>query len=130
MSRNSFFRSAKHKNLPSTETLQNISVAVYIMQFISIFSIGFFSAIPLLVSYFARVKSQGLWIDNHFRWQIQTFWFSTPFFVLGWLFGLIPFLGWIISFFLFLIGATVIVVRSIRGWKKLTIQKPPQTFLD
>lgn len=130
MSRSGFFRSPKKSNLPSNESLQNISIAVYILQLISIFTGGLFSLIPLTISILSRTKSQGLWIDNHFRWQIQTFWFSTPFFVLGWLFAIIPFLGWILSFFLFIFGASVIAVRTIRGWKRLTIQKSPQVFLD
>lgn len=130
MFHSSSVHSSSNKNLPADQTLHNISIAVYVLQMISIFSVGFLSFIPLLICYLARFKSQGHWIDNHFRWQIQTFWFSSLFFFIGLLLGWIPIIGWIIAPICFLIGAAVIVVRSVRGWKKLNIQKAPQTFLD
>ncbi len=130
MFHSSSFHSTENKNLPADQPLHNISTAVYVLQLISIFSIGFLSFIPLLICYLARFKSQGHWIDNHFRWQIQTFWFSSLFFVVGLVLGVIPFIGWLFTALCFLIGFAVIIVRSVRGWKKLKVQKAPQTFLD
>jgi len=125
-----FYKNDSQNNLPAKNMTQNISMAVYILQFISIFTGGLFSLVPLFVTYIFRHQAKETWLDNHFRWQIQTFWFGTLFYSFAWLFGLIPFIGWIFSIPLFILASAIVVFRSIRGWKRLNIQKSPQNLLE
>ncbi|APJ02664.1 DUF4870 family protein [Silvanigrella aquatica] len=129
MQHNNYFNNSS-SHVPVKNSTQNIVTAVYILQLVSIFTAGLFALIPLLMCYLFRHQAKGSWLDGHFRWQIQTFWFSVLFFALAWLFGLIPFLGWLISVPCFLLGVAVILVRTFKGWKKLNIQKPPQNLIE
>lgn len=130
MLHNAFNRNDSKLNKPVSSTTQNIVVIVYILQLISLFSVGLFSFIPLIINYFFRYQARNTWLDSHFRWQIQTFWFSFLFFSISWIFSFIPFLNFIISAPCFILGVSIILFRVIRGWKRLTIQKPPQFLIE
>ncbi|WWW13348.1 DUF4870 domain-containing protein [Spirobacillus cienkowskii] len=127
-----FHRESYNHTQPSSQsenTLKNFVLLVYILQVVFVFSAGLFSLIPLFMSYFARMRSPSKWIDSHLRWQIQTFWFSSIFFVLSWIFGFIPFIGWPFSIMSFLVGASIIVFRTFKGVKKHNAQKSMQNLL-
>lgn len=130
MRHNDYFNNSSQNNLPAKSAVQNISMAVYILQLISIFTGGLFSLIPLFITYIFRHQAKESWLDNHFRWQIQTFWFATFFYSIAWVFGLIPFIGFFFSIPFFLLATAIVVVRSIKGWKRLSIHKAPQNFIE
>ena len=130
MLHNDYYKNTSQNNLPAKSSTQNIAMVVYILQLISIFTAGLFSLIPLIITYIFRHQARASWLDSHFRWQIQTFWFSTLFYILAWIFSFVPFIGWIISVPSFLLATGIIIVRSVKGWKKLTIQKPPQNLIE
>ena len=115
-----------NNQLQVSQGTQNVVLAVYILQLLSLFTVGSFLLIPLIICYIFRRQSLGTWLDSHFRWQIQTFWFAIVFYGIGALFGFIPFLGWLISIPAFLMGTLIIVFRSIKGLRKLNSKRPPQ----
>ncbi len=108
---------------------KNISLTIYILQIACIFTGGLFSIVPLLLCYVFRRQAQQPWLDTHFCWQIQTFWLSSLFFIAGTVFGLIPFLGWLIGVPCFLIGSGLVIFRSVKGWRRLARQEPLQNLL-
>ncbi len=130
MLHNDYYKNASQNSLPVKSGTQNVVLAVYILQLISIFTAGLFSLIPLFITYVFRHQARDTWLDSHFRWQIQTFWFSTLFYTIAWIFGLIPFVGLFISIPCIIVASGIIIVRSVKGLKKLTIQKPPQNLIE
>ncbi|WP_397601290.1 DUF4870 family protein [Silvanigrella sp.] len=130
MQHNDYYKNSSQNNLPTKSMTENVSMVVYVMQLISVFTGGLFSLIPLIITYLFRTQVKESWLDHHYRWQIQTFWFASIFYFLAWVFGLIPFIGWIFSIPLFLLASAIVIVRSIRGWKRLSIQKAPQNLIE
>ncbi|KAB8030657.1 DUF4870 family protein [Fluviispira multicolorata] len=128
MQHNEYLRTnSTDRNLPVTNSNQNIISVVYILQFLSLFTAGTFLILPLIINYIFRHKSRETWLDSHFRWQIQTFWFAALFYGIAYIFGFIPFIGWLFSFPSFLIASLIILIRSYKGWKKLSKQLPPSS---
>lgn len=127
---NNYYKNTSQNNLPAKSSTQNVVLIIYILQLISIFTAGFFSLVPLLITYIFRLQARDSWLDAHFRWQIQTFWFSTLFYIIAWVFGFIPFIGLFISIPSIIIATGIIIVRSVKGLKKLSIQKPPQNLIE
>jgi uncharacterized membrane protein len=130
MLHNDYDKNTSQNNLPAKSSTQNIAQTVYVLQLISIFTAGLFSLIPLIITYIFWHQARNSWLDSHFRWQIQTFWFSTLFYILAWIFGFIPIIGWMISIPSIILATGIIIVRSVKGWKKLSIQKPPQNLIE
>ncbi len=100
------------------QRLKNIAMLVYALQAVSfLFVITF--VIAVMVNYIKRDDVRGTWLESHFRWQIRTFWFSLPWFLLGVL-TYVFIIGWAI------IGVTVLwlIYRILKGWLNLYDNKP------
>ena len=130
MLRNQFFKNSQQSNLPAKSTTQNVSTIIYVLQLISMFTAGMFALIPLLLAYIFRFKNNEEWLDSHFRWQIQTFWFSSIFYFISFVFFIIPFLGWIVAVPSLILATLIILVRSIKGLTRLSSQNPPQNLIE
>ncbi len=83
------------------------------------FLFGWPSIIAVILNYVKRGDARGTWLESHFSWQIQTFWYAVVWatvlaainFVL--LFLVIGFLTWPMSFFVLGIWA---IYRIAKGW--------------
>ena len=93
--------------------LKNITMAVYALQAVSfLFVITF--VIAMMVNYIKQDDVRGTWLESHFRWQLRTFWFSLPWFVLGVL-TYIFIIGWI----MIVVTALWLIYRILKGWLNL-----------
>ncbi|BBH51851.1 DUF4870 family protein [Fluviispira sanaruensis] len=125
MSRKNFFKNNSNgTDLPALNSNKNIVSLVYIIQFLSLFTAGTLLLVPLFMNYIFRHRTRYTWLDSHFRWQIQTFWFATLFYIIAIVFGVIPFLGWIISAPCFVIATLIIIFRTYKGWTTLSKELP------
>lgn len=100
------------------QRLKNITMAVYALQAVSFLFVVTF-VIGVMINYIKQDDVQGTWLESHFRWQLRTFWFSLPWFVLGVLTYIII-IGWVI------IGVTAlwVIYRILKGWLNLYDNKP------
>ena len=89
---------------------------------IGAFLFGWPSIIAVILNYVKRGDARGTWLESHFTWQIQTFWYAVVWaavlaainFVLFFL--VIGFLTWPMSFFVLGIWA---IYRIAKGWSRL-----------
>ena len=89
------------------------------------FLIGWPSLIAVVMNYIKRSEARGTWLESHFRWQINTFWFGAICAVLGWIFIVVTFgLGVLIALPAFGILSLWFIYRIARGWMALRDRKP------
>jgi len=89
---------------------------------IGAFLFGWPSIIAVILNYVKRGDARGTWLESHFTWQIQTFWYAVVWaavlaainFVLFFL--VIGFLTWPMSFFMLGIWA---IYRIAKGGSRL-----------
>lgn len=91
------------------------------------FIFGWPSIIAVIINYVKRGEARGTWLESHFAWQIQTFWYAFAMACLIGILGLllaIVVIGigiWLIGFFLLGIWA---IYRIATGWIKLRDRQP------
>ena len=106
--------------LPIEDTdseLKKYAFLVYILQAIS-FVLVVTAVAGLIVNYIKDDDVRGTWLEGHFRWQKNTFWYGLLWIVLGTL--TIPFLiGYLV------LGVTTfwLIYRIAKGWIYLVDQK-------
>lgn len=100
---------------------KDITTAVYALQAAS-FLIGITFIVAVIINYLKRDVVRGTWLESHFDWQINTFWFCLLWTVVG-LVTLIVGLGLVI------LPATYIwvIYRIVKGWLRLAEYKPMYT---
>lgn len=127
-----------YSDLPSNlNASRQLTLALYILYVLAIFSAGILAVIALVINYVKFDSVRGTWLESHFHWQIRSFWWYllwnvlafAPFLLLfaggdspeRWaglgllaigLCGLVVFLAWV-----------WIVYRAIRGLVALNDQK-------
>jgi len=97
---------------------KKIVLSVYILQAAS-FLIGITYFIAVAVNYLQRGAVAGTWLESHFRWQINTFWFSLLWFVIG---GAT--LVWAIGYFILIADVIWMIYRIVQGWANLVRDQP------
>lgn len=103
------------------QRLKNITMVIYALQAVSfLFVITF--VIAVMINYIKDDDVRGTWLESHFRWQISTFWFSLPWFVLGVL-TYVFIIGWI----MLVVIAIWVIYRVLKGWLNLYDNKPMYT---
>ncbi|WP_179999059.1 hypothetical protein [Acinetobacter sp. YH12239] len=53
---------------------RSLTILLYILYIIAIFSAGILAVIALIINYWKRSKVKGSIFESHFTWQIRTFW--------------------------------------------------------
>lgn len=61
-------------NLVDQNSNKTITLILYILYIIAIFSGGLLAIIALIINYVKRGDVQGTIYESHFTWQIHTFW--------------------------------------------------------
>lgn len=98
---------------------KRLATLVYALQAAAPF-IGITYPVAALISHLQRSKASGTWLESHFRWQINTFWFSLGIGALGAATLTVGPLGTMI-----LAGDLMwIVYRVVQGWTRLSAGKP------
>lgn len=96
------------------QSLRNYATIIYLLQAATYFTgITYFLA-PLLI-YWKRKEAHGTWLESHFRWQFNTFWYSLPGVAIGLV--MLP----------FEVGIAILAITSIwfvyrigQGWTRLS----------
>ena len=111
---------------PTTETNNNdsmrtITMVVYALQGAS-FLVGFTFIAAIILNYIKKADAEGTPYESHFRWQIRTFWFSLLWGAIGFILVFV-----VIGYFVLLANAIWIIYRIIKGWLRLSENKPMYT---
>src|SRR5262245_13893371 len=91
------------------------------------FIFGWPSIIAVIINYVQRGQARGTWLESHFAWQIQTFWWAVGWSILIGLVGLVLsviIIGigiWLVGFLLLGVWA---VYRIAKGWMRLRDRLP------
>lgn len=90
---------------------------------VTAFLMGWPSIIAVILNYIKRSEAEGTFLQSHFRWQIRTFWFAALWCVVG-LVVWMTLIGIPIAFGIWIGTGVWVAYRVIRGWFKLTDNKP------
>lgn len=71
------------------QSKKNLTLILYVLYIIAIFSGGILAIIALIINYVKRSDMQGTVYESHFNWQIGTFWK----YLLWNIIAVLPFLG-------------------------------------
>ena len=86
------------------------------------FLFGWPSIIAVIINYVKRGDAKGTWLESHFDWQIQTFWYALAASILIFFAGLllvivlVGFAIWVLGFFALGLWA---IYRIASGWLRL-----------
>ena len=95
-----------------------MAMVIYALHLASFF-LGFTSLIGVIIAYVYKGKGP-TWLDEHYRYQIRTFWIGL---VYGILFSLLTFV--LIGFPLLLALAVWLIIRCVKGFKGLQEKRAP-----
>ncbi len=104
---------------PSETSLKRLVMIVYALQAASLFTGTLTLFAGIIINYVRREDVQGSWLESHFRWQIQTFWYTLLWMVIGGV-TTIFLIGWAIL----LAGSVWLIYRFIKGWIYLSEHRP------
>ncbi|MBD3898278.1 hypothetical protein IEI94_20690 [Halomonas sp. ML-15] len=96
-----------------------IPIVVYVLLLAGIATGGLTSLIGVVIAYVYRGKGPE-WLDEHYRFQIRTFWISLVYFLLAGILTLIA-----IGFVLWLVVVVWLVIRCVKGIKALQAKHAP-----
>jgi uncharacterized membrane protein len=108
-----------HRPNATHQSEKNLVTVVYALQ-AATFAIGITYFIAPVINYYKRSAVAGTWLESHFRWQLDTFWFSLIAAVIG--IALMP-LG-LISLMILTGDSMWFVFRIVRGWSQLSRSEP------
>jgi uncharacterized membrane protein len=91
--------------------LKKYTYAIYILQALIFVSAGFSAVIGVIINYIKDDDVRGSWLQSHFAWQKNTFWYGLLWTVLGVL--TIPIL---IGNLVLASVAIWLIYRIARGW--------------
>jgi len=96
-------------------TMAMVVYALYLASFI----LGFTSLIGVVIAYVYKGKGPG-WLDEHYRYQIRTFWIG---FLYAVVFSLLTVI--LIGFPLLVALAVWLIIRCVKGFKGLQEKRAP-----
>lgn len=99
----------------SNKTLTHVIYGLYALGLV----IGMTVFVAVIMNYLKRDDVRGTWLESHFVWQIQTFWYGFAGMVVG-LLATFILIGWPI---LFVVGIWY-VYRIVKGWLALVDERP------
>lgn len=103
----------------SHDEAKRIVLIVYILQATS-FLVGVTYLVAAAINYLKWPLVADTWLEAHFRWQVNTFWFSLLWGVLG---GMLMFVG--VGYAILFANAVWVVYRIATGWLALNDNRPP-----
>ncbi|MWJ27079.1 hypothetical protein GPM19_02480 [Halomonas sp. ZH2S] len=106
---------AEQRRSPDT----TIAIVGYALQLAGIATGGLTSLLGVVIAYVYRGGGPS-WLDDHYRYQIRTFWLSLLYFSVSALLTLI-----LIGFVTWLIAVVWLVIRCVKGIKGLQRQQAP-----
>ncbi|ATJ83546.1 DUF4870 family protein [Halomonas beimenensis] len=101
---------------PSPDT--TMAMVVYAL-YLASFVVGFTSLVGVVIAYVYRGKGPA-WLDEHYRYQIRTFWIGLLYGAVAGLLTLI-----VIGFPLLIALAVWLIIRCVKGFKGLQEKRAP-----
>ena len=101
------------------DKLKNLTQLVYILQAISL-AVGLTAIAGLILNYLKRDEVKGTYLEDHFRWQIKTFWYALVGVILGWLVVIV-----LVGFLIWAVVGLWYIYRIVNGWLALNDGKSP-----
>ncbi len=98
---------------------KNLALLVYVLQGLGFFTGGLTCVAALVVNYLKMNEVRKTWLESHFRWQLNTFWYGLLWSLVAAMFWLV-WLGW-------LAGGLVtlwLIYRIVKGALYLNDNKP------
>ena len=89
---------------------KKMALLVYVLQGLGFFTGGVTYIVAIVINYIKMDEVRGTWIEGHFRWQMNTFWYGLLWSIVGFLFWLIL-MGWLAS----AIVSIWMIYRIIKG---------------
>lgn len=104
---------------PPQPTDTTIPMVIYALHLASLVTGGLTSLVGVVIAYVYRGEGPA-WLDEHYRYQIRTFWIGLLYFCVSGLLTLI-----LIGFVLLFALAVWLIVRCVKGFKGLQEQRAP-----
>lgn len=89
---------------------KNIALLVYVLQGLGFFTGGVTYIVAIVINYIKLDEVRGTWLEGHFRWQMNTFWYGLLWPIVAILFWLIL-MGWLAT----AIVSIWVIYRIIKG---------------
>ncbi|MDR5867506.1 DUF4870 family protein [Halomonas koreensis] len=102
---------------PAPDT--TMPMVVYALHLAGIITGGLTSLVGVVIAYVYRGKGPQ-WLDEHYRYQIRTFWIGLVYFAVSGLLTLV-----LIGFLTWLAAVVWLVIRCVKGFKGLQEQRAP-----
>ncbi|MBB3189931.1 DUF4870 family protein [Halomonas cerina] len=96
-----------------------LPIVVYALHLAGIITGGLTSLIAVVMAYVYRGKGPA-WLDEHYRYQIRTFWIALLYFAVSGLLTLV-----VIGFLTWLAAVVWLVIRCVKGLKALNERRAP-----
>ena len=106
-------------NQPDMKQYKSLTLLIYFLQAFSFLLGGIPFLIAVIINYVKRAEVKETWLESHFNWQINTFWYALVLSLIG---GLTFTIG--IGIFILIGGTFYIVFRIVYGWIKLSANQP------
>ena len=97
-----------------------LPMVIYALYLASIVTGGLTALVGVVIAYVYRGKGPE-WLDQHYRYQVRTFWIGLLYFCLS---GVLMFV--LIGFVLWLVAVVWLVIRCVKGFKGLQEQRSPE----
>lgn len=99
-------------------SLKTLTAVIYALYALALF-FGISAIVAIVLNYIKRDDARGTWLESHFSWQINTFWWSLLWFVVGAITWIIL-IGWIV----WGVACVWFIYRIAKGWLNLNDNKP------
>ncbi|HET9474867.1 MAG TPA: DUF4870 domain-containing protein [Steroidobacteraceae bacterium] len=100
------------------EANKNITQVIYALYAASLI-VGITYIVAIILNYVKRDDVKGTYLESHFNWQIQTFWYSLVGCIIGYV-TIFVLIGFVI------LGITLVwfIYRIAKGWLRLNEGQP------
>ncbi|MCL7940526.1 hypothetical protein M8009_09470 [Halomonas sp. ATCH28] len=102
---------------PAPDT--TIPIVVYVLHLAGMVTGGLTSLVGVVIAYVYRGNGP-VWLDEHYRYQIRTFWIALLYFGISGLLTLV-----LIGFLTWLAAVVWLVIRCVKGLKALNERRAP-----
>lgn len=98
---------------------RDLTLLVYVLLALGFFTGGLTALAAIVVNYLKIDEVRGSWLESHFRWQMNTFWYGLLWYCFGWVSWLLL-LGWLV----WAVTAVWAIYRIVKGLLNLNDHKP------
>jgi uncharacterized membrane protein len=104
---------------PADAERKNLAFLVYILQGFGFVTGGLAWIAAMMVNYIKFDSVRGTWLESHFRWQLNTFWYGLLWWVIG-------FISWLLLLAWLVWGVLTLwaIYRVVRGALLLNDGRP------